>query len=139
MRSPNHRRYSAIDMSTFEALKLAYLRSSGKEEPGVLALLAFGSVSGSVGATSVYPLNLVRTRLQASGSSGHPERYTGMFDVVRKTYSREGWRGFYRGLLPTLAKVRCRGSRVYQKCVLTTAIPGNPPGGPCCLYIVCCV
>ena len=47
--------YSAIDMSTFEALKLAYLRSTGKDEPGVLALLAFGSVSGSVGATSVYP------------------------------------------------------------------------------------
>ncbi|KAI0677578.1 mitochondrial carrier [Trametes maxima] len=97
--------YSAIDMSTFEALKLAYLRSTGKDEPGVLALLAFGSVSGSVGATSVYPLNLVRTRLQASGSSGHPERYTGMFDVVKKTYTRDGWRGFYRGLLPTLAKV----------------------------------
>lgn len=93
-------------MSTFEALKLAYLKSTGKEEPGVLALLAFGSVSGSVGATSVYPLNLVRTRLQASGSSGHPERYTGMFDVAQKTYARDGWRGFYRGLLPTLAKVR---------------------------------
>ncbi|KAJ8456382.1 hypothetical protein ONZ51_g12161 [Trametes cubensis] len=77
--------YSAIDMSTFEALKLAYLRSTGKDEPGVLALLAFGSISGSVGATSVYPLNLVRTRLQASGSSGHPERYSGMFDVVKKT------------------------------------------------------
>ncbi|KAH9943478.1 mitochondrial carrier [Epithele typhae] len=97
--------YSAIDMSTFEALKLAYLRSTGKEEPGMLALLAFGSVSGSVGATSVYPLNLVRTRLQASGSSGHPERYTGILDVVNKTYTRDGWRGFYRGLLPTLAKV----------------------------------
>ncbi|TFK91496.1 mitochondrial carrier [Polyporus arcularius HHB13444] len=97
--------YSAIDMSTFEALKLAYLRSTGKDEPGVLALLAFGSVSGSVGATSVYPLNLVRTRLQASGSSGHPERYTGFLDVVQKTYARDGWRGFYRGLLPTLAKV----------------------------------
>ncbi|EJF61198.1 mitochondrial carrier [Dichomitus squalens] len=97
--------YSAIDMSTFEALKLAYLRSTGKDEPGVLALLAFGSVSGSVGATSVYPLNLVRTRLQASGSSGHPERYTGIMDVVQKTYAKDGWRGFYRGLLPTLAKV----------------------------------
>ena len=94
-------------MSTFEALKLTYLRSTGKDEPGVLALLAFGSVSGSVGATSVYPLNLVRTRLQASGSSGHPERYTGILDVVHKTYARDGWRGFYRGLLPTLAKVRC--------------------------------
>ncbi|KAJ3523236.1 hypothetical protein NM688_g8761 [Phlebia brevispora] len=97
--------YSAIDMSTFEALKLAYLRSTGKEEPGVLALLVCGSISGSVGATSVYPLNLVRTRLQASGSSGHPQKYTGIMDVVHQTYARDGWRGFYRGLLPTLAKV----------------------------------
>lgn len=93
-------------MSTFEALKLAYLRSTGKDEPGVLALLAFGSVSGSVGATSVYPLNLVRTRLQASGSSGHPQRYTGVWDVASKTWAQDGWRGFYRGLFPTLAKVR---------------------------------
>lgn len=97
--------YSAIDMSTFEALKLAYLRSTGKTEPGVLAVLAFGSISGSVGATSVYPLNLVRTRLQASGSSGHPQKYTGVWDVCAKTYKLDGWRGFYRGLLPTLAKV----------------------------------
>jgi hypothetical protein len=44
-------RVVAIDMSTFEALKLAYLRSTGLDEPGVLALLAFGSISGSVGAT----------------------------------------------------------------------------------------
>lgn len=97
--------YSAIDMSTFEALKLAYIRSTGKEEPGVLALLAFGSISGSIGATSVYPLNLVRTRLQASGSSGHPQKYTGVVDVAKQTYARDGWRGFYRGLFPTLAKV----------------------------------
>jgi len=92
-------------MSTFEALKMAYMRSTGKDEPGALALLAFGSISGSVGAMSVYPLNLVRTRLQASGSSGHPQRYTGVKDVIIKTYQRDGWRGFYRGLLPTLAKV----------------------------------
>ncbi|KAJ1308481.1 hypothetical protein OPQ81_004185 [Rhizoctonia solani] len=97
--------YSAIDMSTFEALKLAYVRSTGTPEPGVLALLAFGSISGSVGATSVYPLNLVRTRLQASGSSGHPQSYDGILDVARKTMKKEGWRGFYKGLLPTLAKV----------------------------------
>lgn len=97
--------YSAIDMSTFEALKLTYVKSTGKEEPGVMALLAFGSISGSVGATSVYPLSLVRTRLQASGSPGHPQRYTGVWDVTVKTWERDGWRGFYRGLFPTLAKV----------------------------------
>lgn len=75
--------YSAIDMSTSEALKLAHLCSTGKDGP-----------------------NLVRTRLQASGSSGHPERYIGIGDVIRKTYGRDRWRGFYRGLVPTLAKVR---------------------------------
>lgn len=100
-------RYSAIDMSTFEALKLAYQRSTGAQEPGVLALLTFGSVSGSVGATSVYPLNLVRTRLQASGSPGHPQIYTGVWDVVNRTLEREGIKGFYRGLVPTLGKVGC--------------------------------
>lgn len=64
--------YSAIDMSTFEGIKLFYIKYTGREEPGVLALLAFGSVSGSVGATTVYPLNLVRTRLQAAGTPAHP-------------------------------------------------------------------
>lgn len=122
-------------MSTFEALKLAYLRSTSKDEPGVLAVLAFGSISGSVGATSVYPLNLVRTRLQASGSSGHPQRYSGVWDVVAKTYERDGWRGFYRGLFPTLAKV---GS-VYHILVVVTGSFFRLAGGTRSLYIICCV
>lgn len=115
--------YSAIDMSTFEALKNAYSKSTGHEDPSVLAMLAFGSISGSVGATAVYPLNLVRTRLQASGSSGHPQRYTGMMDVVNITYAREGWKGFYKGLVPTLAKVlyplpECVLDSLHQNCRL---------------------
>lgn len=97
--------YSAIDMSTFEGIKLFYIKYTGKEEPGVLALLSFGSVSGSVGATTVYPLNLIRTRLQAAGTPAHPATYDGFWDAARKTYVREGFVGFYRGLVPTLAKV----------------------------------
>ncbi|CDW96006.1 hypothetical protein [Sporisorium scitamineum] len=97
--------YSAIDMSTFEGIKLFYIKYTGKEEPGVLALLSFGSVSGSVGATTVYPLNLIRTRLQAAGTPAHPATYEGFWDAARKTYVREGFVGFYRGLVPTLAKV----------------------------------
>ncbi|WFD20845.1 hypothetical protein MCAP1_003099 [Malassezia caprae] len=97
--------YAAIDMSTFEGTKLFYLRYTGKEEPGVLALLAFGSFSGSVGASIVYPLNLIRTRLQASGTPAHPTVYKNFLDAAYQTYAKEGFLGFYRGLGPTLAKV----------------------------------
>lgn len=31
--------------------------------------------------------------------------YTGVWDVAKKTYASDGIRGFYRGLLPSLAKV----------------------------------
>lgn len=96
--------YSAIDMSTFEGIKLAYTQWAG-EEPGVAGSLAFGAISGGVGASSVYPLNLVRTRLQAQGTPAHPQTYLGVRDAAWKCYQLEGWRGFYKGLTPTLVKV----------------------------------
>lgn len=43
--------YSAIDMSTFEGIKLAYTKWAG-EEPGIPGSLAFGALSGGIGATS---------------------------------------------------------------------------------------
>ncbi|WWC98941.1 hypothetical protein V866_005835 [Kwoniella sp. B9012] len=97
--------YSAIDMGTYETLKTAYCRSTGKDEPEVFAVLSFGALSGSIGAASVYPINLLRTRLQASGSSGHPQQYKGFLDVAQQTLKNEGWRGMYKGLLPSILKV----------------------------------
>lgn len=50
-------------------------------------------------------VNLLRTRLQASGSSGHPQKYKGFIDVAQQTLQKEGWRGLYKGLLPSIMKV----------------------------------
>ncbi|KAM0789974.1 hypothetical protein ACM66B_005307 [Microbotryomycetes sp. NB124-2] len=96
--------YSAIDMSTFEGIKMAYTKWSGTE-PGVVGSLAFGALSGGIGATSVYPLNVIRTRLQAQGTLAHPQVYTGVRDAAYRCYVNDGWRGFYKGLTPTLVKV----------------------------------
>ncbi|KAF1805688.1 mitochondrial carrier domain-containing protein [Mucor lusitanicus] len=109
--------YQALDMGIYETLKVSYLQSMDKAgahqglpqgekaHPNVLVLWMCGMVSGSIGASSVYPLNMIRTRLQAQGTPGHPFRYTSAWDVARKTYRADGVRGFYKGLGPTLFKV----------------------------------
>lgn len=105
--------YSAIDMGTFEMLKTAYGRSQARKfdmheedvEFGNLATGVIGLLSGAFGATVVYPLNVVRTRLQIQGTHMHPRVYTGIWDVVKQTFKNEGIRGMYNGLAPNLAKV----------------------------------
>jgi solute carrier family 25 phosphate transporter 23/24/25/41 len=64
-----------------------------------------GGFSGAFGASIVYPLNLLRTRLQSQGTAGHPRTYTGIMDVTRQTLKHEGWRGLFKGLTPNLLKV----------------------------------
>ncbi|KAK0708954.1 mitochondrial carrier domain-containing protein [Lasiosphaeria miniovina] len=105
--------YSAIDIGTFEFLKKSYTRSMARyygihEEdatPGNIATAILGATSGALGATVVYPLNVLRTRLQTQGTAMHPPTYTGIADVARKTIQNEGVRGLYKGLTPNILKV----------------------------------
>jgi hypothetical protein len=43
--------------------------------------------------------------MQADGQAGGREKYTGIRDVVRTVYARNGMRGFYNGLGSELVKV----------------------------------
>ncbi|KAM5348593.1 hypothetical protein ACJ41O_008417 [Fusarium nematophilum] len=105
--------YSAIDMGTFELLKNSYKGYLAKRnnmheddvKPGNIATGIIGATSGAFGASVVYPLNVVRTRLQTQGTVMHPQTYTGIWDVTKKTIQREGYRGLYKGLTPNLLKV----------------------------------
>jgi solute carrier family 25 phosphate transporter 23/24/25/41 len=49
--------YSAIDMGTYETLRRYYCKSMKVDEPGVMATLSFGALSGSIGAASVYRMS----------------------------------------------------------------------------------
>ncbi|KAI0876392.1 mitochondrial carrier domain-containing protein [Hypoxylon argillaceum] len=105
--------YSAIDMGTFELLKVTYIQYKAKAsgcheedaQPSTFATGLMGASSGAFGASVVYPLNVLRTRLQTQGTSMHPARYTGIWDVAHKTVKNEGFRGLYKGLMPNLLKV----------------------------------
>lgn len=105
--------YSAIDMGTFEFLKTSYRKWRGRRTnthpddvvTGNLVTGVMGASSGAFGASIVYPLNVLRTRLQTQGTVMHRETYTGIVDVARKTVQREGYRALYKGLTPNLLKV----------------------------------
>jgi solute carrier family 25 (mitochondrial phosphate transporter), member 23/24/25/41 len=96
-----------IDLAVFETLKTTYINSKyhTSEQVPMPIIMSMGMISGSCGALVCYPLSLIRTRLQAQGTLSHPIVYTNSSDVIRKTHTREGLRGFYKGLAPSLAKV----------------------------------
>ncbi|CEP60514.1 citrin LALA0_S01e12662g [Lachancea lanzarotensis] len=61
-----------------------------------------GSIAGCIGATAVYPIDLVKTRVQAQRNFS---QYKNAFDCFYKILSREGIRGIYSGLGPQLVGV----------------------------------
>ncbi|ODQ65956.1 mitochondrial carrier [Nadsonia fulvescens var. elongata DSM 6958] len=68
---------------------------------------ALGSVAGAFGATVVYPIDLVKTRMQNQRKTtpGQPTLYKNSLDCFRKVVAREGFRGLYSGLGPQLIGV----------------------------------
>jgi solute carrier family 25 aspartate/glutamate transporter 12/13 len=68
---------------------------------------ALGSVAGAFGATMVYPIDLVKTRMQNQRGStpGQQPLYRNSIDCFAKVITREGFRGLYSGLGPQLVGV----------------------------------
>ncbi len=105
--------YSAIDLFIFENCKHLYLARKAKlqrvheedVEMGNMVTGAIGATSGAISATAVYPINLLRTRLQAQGTVLHTPTYDGVMDVLRKTIQNEGVKGLFKGVTPNLLKV----------------------------------
>lgn len=65
-----------------------------------------GSIAGAFGAFMVYPIDLVKTRLQNQRSSRPGERlYNNSIDCARKVIRNEGFTGLYSGVLPQLIGV----------------------------------
>jgi hypothetical protein len=60
--------------------------------------LAVGAIAGAFGTTCIFPIDMVKTRLQTSG--------TGPISIIKNIYLKEGGiRAFYKGLGPNLVGV----------------------------------
>ena len=85
----------------------------GKEEMTVaqsmvkfMSNFVLGGVAGGVGVVCVYPIDLVKTRMQNQRTSKSGQlMYRNSIDCFTKVFRNEGPKGLYRGILPQLAGV----------------------------------
>jgi solute carrier family 25 (mitochondrial phosphate transporter), member 23/24/25/41 len=96
--------YAGIDLMIYNTLKENWVRNHGGTDrtPGVMTMLSYGAFSSSCGQLVAFPLQVIRTKLQADKAS--PSAYGGMLDCFQQTLKRDGWRGLYRGLGPNFLK-----------------------------------
>ncbi|XP_047565305.1 calcium-binding mitochondrial carrier protein SCaMC-3 isoform X2 [Lutra lutra] len=116
-----------------ETLKNRWLQqySHDSADPGILVLLACGTISSTCGQIASYPLALVRTRMQAQASiEGAPQ--LSMLGLLRHILSQEGVWGLYRGIAPNFMKVIPAVSISYvvyenmKQALGVTSSPGSP-------------
>jgi solute carrier family 25 carnitine/acylcarnitine transporter 20/29 len=65
------------------------------ESGGMVDALLCGGLAGVVTWASIFPLDVVKTRVQTQKGEG---RRFGAWEVGRRAYREEGWRVFFRGL-----------------------------------------
>ncbi|XP_007892789.1 mitochondrial glutamate carrier 1 [Callorhinchus milii] len=74
-----------------------------RKETSLLPKLVNGGIAGLVGVSCVFPIDLVKTRLQNQQKGHH--LYTSMLDCMVKTVRAEGFLGMYQGASVNMALV----------------------------------
>jgi len=86
-------------MSKTEALyQVAQTQTVPVKQFSILPKIINGGIAGIIGVTCVFPLDLVKTRLQNQKIGPNGEAmYNSMLDCFKKTYRAEGYFGMYKG------------------------------------------
>ncbi|PSC68761.1 Calcium-binding mitochondrial carrier S [Micractinium conductrix] len=87
---------TAIKLTLNDALKQVV--ASDPDEITPMQRMTAGALAGACAQSTIYPFELVRTRLAVCPSG----TYRGIADCVRKVLAQEGWRAFYRGMVPSM-------------------------------------
>lgn len=104
----SHSPYTAATGAASDAAAAALAKSTSFLH-GVLVSahhFALGSIAGAFGAFMVYPIDLVKTRMQNQRSARVGQLlYKNSIDCFSKVIRNEGFRGLYSGVLPQLVGV----------------------------------
>ncbi|KAG9050765.1 Mitochondrial carrier protein ymc2 [Tulasnella sp. UAMH 9824] len=90
----------------YEKLIQRHIASRGiKREQVSAGYAAFsGAAAGYALWAFIYPIDVIKSRMQTDGFAGESKKYKSTLDCVRKVWRNEGINGFSRGLIPTLIR-----------------------------------
>ncbi|KAG5834948.1 calcium-binding mitochondrial carrier protein SCaMC-2-B isoform X2 [Anguilla anguilla] len=87
---------SAIKFMAYEQIK--WLIGSDQEALGILERLVAGSLAGAIAQSSIYPMEVLKTRLALRRTG----QYGGIVDCARHILRKEGMAAFYKGYVPNM-------------------------------------
>lgn len=87
---------SAIKFMAYEQIKR--LIGSNQETLGILERLVAGSLAGVIAQSSIYPMEVLKTRLALRRTG----QYSGIADCAKHIFRREGLAAFYKGYIPNM-------------------------------------
>ena len=64
----------------------------------------YGGIAGEALWVASYPFDVIKSKMQSDGFGVGKQRYKNMRDCFRQTWRAEGWRGFWKGIGPTLVR-----------------------------------
>lgn len=96
--------FLTYDYIVQQTMKKQHLEHRSQLSPTV-PLLA-GATAGLVLWLAVYPIDVIKSYMQTDALLPSERRFRGMSDVVRHVYATSGVGGFFRGIVPTLIRVR---------------------------------
>lgn len=63
----------------------------------------YGGLAGEMLWIASYPFDVIKSKMQTDGF-GKDQKFKNMRDAFSQTWAREGFRGFWRGIVPTLVR-----------------------------------
>ncbi|CAN8076193.1 unnamed protein product [Agarophyton chilense] len=98
--------YMSTQFAVYEGAKQHILTTSSRQELHPQESVVIGGVSGVVSKLLTLPLDNAKKIMQVGGQfrASDTSRYRGMGDVLASVWSLHGWRGWFRGAVPSILK-----------------------------------
>ncbi|EIW68366.1 hypothetical protein TREMEDRAFT_32480 [Tremella mesenterica DSM 1558] len=90
----------------YEYLVQRHIRTKGvkREDIAPIWSVTYGAAAGYALWFSIYPIDVIKSKLQTDHLNPTKRQYKGMIDCATQVWRTSGWKGFTGGLTPTLVR-----------------------------------